>query len=183
MPDPRHAIDDLVAWLRVVLDEDERAAKRASESSPNWQYDGTNPRGPRVVVGRDTDDIWTRNINSAVWECDDELDGCIELADTWAAEAEHMARHDPAAVLADIAAKRAVLELHAIVWRDITWLEREDDQLAEAIDELPVCGLCVPRHSSFQSRDAVPEGPCRTIRLLATGYTERPGYDPEWGPE
>jgi hypothetical protein len=63
-----------------------------------------------------------------------------------------------------------MLELHHIVWRDIGWFSEEGGELVEEAAELPVCGLCIPRHSSFRLREDVPEGACQTIRLLAEGY-------------
>lgn len=76
----------------------------------------------------------------------------------------------PAVVLRRCAADREEVELHHIVWRDIGWLEWDEGEHAEMCEELPVCGLCVPRHSSFPTRSDVPEGPCQTIRLRARAY-------------
>lgn len=77
---------------------------------------------------------------------------------------------DERAVLRRCAADREIAELHDIVWRDIGWLAEEDGEVVEEEAELPVCGLCVERHSSFPRREDVPVGPCRTVRLLARGY-------------
>ncbi|MEU2724095.1 hypothetical protein [Streptomyces smyrnaeus] len=68
---------------------------------------------------------------------------------------------------ADIDARQRLLELHGIVYRDVMWLAADG---AEETAELPVCGHCVPRHSSFPSRAEVPEGPCLTLRLLALAF-------------
>lgn len=157
--------DPLVEWLRGVLDEDERRAKAASEASPDWSYDGTSPKGPRVVVGPDTDDIWTRNINSSVWDCDDPEDGCEELAAHWEAEAEHMVDHDPAAVLADIAAKRAILDwcTEVIGDRDLTTV----DQFGSLRQDPQALAVTLA---------------AETVRLLAWADADRPGYRDEWRP-
>ena len=90
----------------------------------------------------------------------------------------HIARHDPARVLREVEAKRRTMELHGIVHRDIMWLESG----AETTAELPVCGLCVPRHSAYRDRDDVPEGPCATLRLLALPYADHHDYRPQWQP-
>lgn len=89
---------------------------------------------------------------------------------------------DPATTLADIGAKRAVLDLHGIIWRDIGWLEYDEGEWVEASAELPVCVYCVPRHSSFRTRDEVPQGPCQTVRRLATAYAAHSDYRDEWTP-
>lgn len=65
-----------------------------------------------------------------------------------------------------IEAHRKIVDLHAIVWRDIGWLADGDEEYAE----IPVCGLCVPKHAHFSSRDEVPEGPCQTVKIVAEGY-------------
>lgn len=53
---------------------------------------------------------------------------------------------------------------HYIVHRDIGWLEDDDGELVECYAELPVCGVCVPRHSHFPTRADVPTGPCVFMR-------------------
>lgn len=90
----------------------------------------------------------------------------------------HAALWDPARVLADIDAKRQLLDEHYEVHRDIGWLHDGD----EASDELPVCGCCVPKHSHFRTRTDVPIYPCRTVRLLALPYAGRDGYQDSWRP-
>jgi len=85
-------------------------------------------------------------------------------------------------MLADIEAKRAILALHGIIWRDIGWLQLDDGELVEASAELPVCQRCVPKHSSFRTWQDVPEGACKTVRLIASAYRERLGYRDEWRP-
>lgn len=81
-------------------------------------------------------------------------------------------------VLTDVAAKRAILAEHATMYRSIGWLEDGD----EAGSELSVCGRCVSKHSYYASRADVPEGPCRTARLLALPYADHPDYDASWRP-
>lgn len=87
-----------------------------------------------------------------------------------AADAKHIALHDPSSVIRHCKADRELVELHGIVWRDIGWLEWDEGEHAEMYEEIPVCGLCVPKHSSFPRREDVPEGPCRTVRILAEAY-------------
>jgi small-conductance mechanosensitive channel len=84
---------------------------------------------------------------------------------------------DPEVVLRRCAAARELVDLHGIVWRDVGWLAVEDGEIAEEEAELPVCGLCVPRHSSFERRENVPEGPCATLRLVAAAFGIEDGQE------
>lgn len=72
--------------------------------------------------------------------------------------AEHIARHDPARVLAECAAKRAIVELH---WTAI-------DQTG-AVDGPPLCNECGGDY-----------WPCQTLRLLALPFASHPDFDPAW---
>lgn len=94
----------------------------------------------------------------------------------------HIARWDPERALAECDAKRRILDEHGIVYRDIGFLEEDGDELVDATEEIPVCGRCVPKHSSFNRREDIPIGPCRTVRLLALPVADRPGYLEEWRP-
>jgi hypothetical protein len=94
-------------------------------------------------------------------------------------------RFDPARVLAECEAKRAIVELHrpapsasfhhgsntgsVAAWAAVT--DPEEDLEADAACE--TCG-------EF-SEYAVP-WPCQTLRLLALPYADHPDYDEEWRP-
>jgi len=69
--------------------------------------------------------------------------------------ARHIARHDPARVLAECAAKRAIVALHAVIPR--------------------------PDDASYCEEDEAPF-PCPTLRALALPYAEHPDYDEAWRP-
>nr|MDT0658045.1 DUF6221 family protein [Micromonospora sp. DSM 115978] len=82
--------DDLTAWLREQLDEDERVARAAgakwyTDSDGNIREDAPDGTSPYVACGS--------------------YGGGLE--DAYQA---HIARHDPARVLAEVAAKRAILD-------------------------------------------------------------------------
>jgi hypothetical protein len=69
---------------------------------------------------------------------------------------------------------------HAIVYRQIGYLEEGEEQSAE----LPVCGQCVPKNAHFARREDVPEGACTmghasipvetAAALVALGWTPPP---------
>lgn len=158
-------MDALLQFLRARLDEDEEIARAATwdEHSGVWTARPPQARHERYTVVDYLDD------------------GVVvvtpENADTEGV-GEHIARHDPARILREVTAKRGTIELHGLVYRNVTWLEGG----AETTAELPVCGHCVPRHSAYRDRDDVPEGPCTTLRLLAYAYADHPDYRPRWDP-
>jgi len=166
-------VDDLVTWLRGVLAETERLTRAANQA---YRY------APGAVPP-DGGVHW-RWVDGEQWETVD-LDAAEEFVSeaghpSWLATVEewqtsydrtmprsyvesavevdiHAARlialHDPAAVLADIAAKRAILDEIVPALEGYEW-----DAVAE--------------RSTTE----------RLVRLLASAYADRPGYQEAWGP-
>lgn len=140
---------DIAAFLTARLDEDERGAHaacgfhdfkpyRAAKSLPyNWRA-YVNP-GAEVVHGSG------------------------ELAATARAPevAAHIARHDPARVLREVAAKRRVLARH------------HDDG-----DGCYGCGF-----GSDEERMVKDVNDCPELRDMASIYTDHPDHDPAWSVE
>jgi hypothetical protein len=122
---------DLVEFVRAALDEDERVA-RAAEPAPWTAHEEAADPDEGYVAGPDG---YVLVYN----------EGTVSLG-----TAAHIARHDPARVLADVAAKRAILELH------------------NAVPEEEYC-------SEDEQRK-----PCQTLRLLAQPFAGRPGWREEW---
>lgn len=84
---------DLITWLRAQLDEDRRVALNAGHDAPTWTYD------------RDA-----FSVASSAWPIASKRgDGSMPLCDV---DGEHIARWDPARVLAEVEAKRLLLDLH-----------------------------------------------------------------------
>jgi hypothetical protein len=140
--------DDPVTWLRAQLDEDERLAQEAADGDGGTWY-----MGERWNVFRDEDVA---------------PEGCgdvhrLVVYGNVRSQSEHIARHDPARVLAEVAAKRAILDLHDP--NDTTGKRRWCVGCIEP--DLP--GLMVRM-------------PCQHARLLAAPYADRPGYRNEWAP-
>lgn len=128
----------IVEFLTARLDERETIAREAQEDTsdgreepPRWKWTGHEG----VYAGR---------LAIAV-------DGFGYMDDT---VGKHIARHDPAYVLADIAAKRKILALH------------EEKSHRE-------CRLCEPHD---------PDWPCRTVRTFAAPFASHPDYDESWRP-
>jgi hypothetical protein len=141
----------LVEFLTARLDEDEASARAASPSP--WQYGDVDS-----VAGGSLYDA-TRMIGDLHYEQPDDHDGSIVrhlLSGEADANGAHIARHDPARVLADVKAKRAIVELRAA----LSQMDRADDRWEAG---------------QIQSADFA-------VRHLATAYADHPDYRQEWKP-
>lgn len=126
-------MDDLVRWLSEQLDADERIARRAGDSFRQIGDTG-------VIVATEGD---------RAEEC---------ASANWAGIAEHIVEHDPARVLRETAAKRAILAWH----RQPTQTEFSDGTY---------------RTMGCRCYDG---WPCTTLRALAAPYVDRPGFREDW---
>ena len=139
----------IVEFLEARLTEDEAAANAVWPDRGGWAYDRdrfevrTASGDPVASVARyRTEDGWT---HTTILE----------------AEGEHIARHDAARVLREVAAKRAILEYHATTLHEATPLRRQsmsDEQFARVLDAE------------------------RTLGWLAAVYSDHPEYREEWRP-
>jgi hypothetical protein len=130
--------DDLVAFLTARLDGDEAAAKAALSDAPApWRADGH----------------WV--LDSA--ECGFMVDEINPSGETPA----HVARHDPARVLREVEAKRALMTGTA------SWLDAaEDDSWHErGVGDQPPY-----------------EGSVLLLKTLAAVWSDHPDYRQEWRP-
>ncbi|MFF9631749.1 DUF6221 family protein [Streptomyces fradiae] len=170
-------VDDLIEFLRARLDEDAERARAAAArpdaaSEEAWRVSGSHSDAGGTY--------WSVTAGVMGQEVVELVGGGMSGGGAHTeGMAEHIARHDPARVLAEVDAKRRLLDLHALVHRDVLWLDSEG---GEATEEIAVCGHCVPRHSCFSDRGAVPQGGCATLRLLATPYADHPDYRNDWRP-
>jgi hypothetical protein len=138
---------DIVAFLTRCLDEDQQRAEACavpggwqiresdtqSSAEGEWTIFGVTAEGTIAeIVG----DGWE---GGGVWQQPD---------------AEFIAANSPARVLADIAAKRQLLKVHA------------GDHVCAGWEG----------ESYFDDGDG-----CLTARLMAAPYADRPGYNPAWG--
>jgi len=133
------AMDELITFLRRQLDDDERVAH--ATLGVNVRADLINGKpAPRWVSRGDS-----------VWDTND----IPRVKGTWAREAEHIARWDPARVLAEIQAKRRILD-----WAEAA--QREFDR----------AGLRTPTPTTSE--------PMYFAALLAQPYAGRDGWREEW---
>lgn len=77
-------------------------------------------------------------------------------------------RFAPVRVLAECAAKRKILDAH----RHMPAVRQDGSERHDF-----GCWTC---HADTHCGDTVAWGWCDTVRLLASVYADRPGYDPEW---
>jgi len=134
---------ELIERIRAVLDEDARLARAAAVALAKHEY---LPQEGKADVTSD----WTAMRSVSRWMvavADPDWDRCV--ADRiWTEVAAHMARHDPARVLRQIAAHRKLLDFYqeADQWYnanrtapagEITGLVRAIEFLAEALGITP----------------------------------------------
>lgn len=138
-------MDDLIAFLRARIDEDEADAL-AVGGDKSWFLYLEGGQDGWAVEGQDTGEL-----------------GCIVGSE---ALGHHIVRHDPARVLADVAAKRQIIELHS-----------PDG------DFLPACKTCscAGALACMDCHETV-EWPCPTAKMLALPYADHPDYRQEWRP-
>jgi hypothetical protein len=150
--------------------EVERLARRA-DTLQRWQAVTNAPYGPQVRVGDgpdigDSSPEWRRDVNVQVWQCDDEQDGCPDMARGWIAEAEHIAAHDPDRVLRRVEADRQIVALHhPLEYR--------------GLGDPPGCAVCSWRDDQDELHG---DWPCPTLRLLGAVDDDHPDYQLEWRP-
>lgn len=146
------SVDDLSAFLRAQWDADEAAAQAVlGVNVVAAMKRGKEP--PRWVPSPEGD--------AAIWD----TNGIPQVKSVWARPRDHILRHDPARVLADVEAKRRILDEHTIeqsygIGPEMTRVK------------IDVCSTCRNKHGI----------PCITVRLLALPYADHPDYREEWRP-
>lgn len=141
-------MSDLVEFLRARLDEDEAAARKAAAlcschpPAMSWTFrDGNESTDGRILVVDEPHPTLKRKIGRR-WN--GSYEGLFM--------AEHIVRHNPARVLAEVAAKRQI-----IVWHEVASESPELDRDAWQIMR-------------------------QTLLQLATPYADHPSYDERWRP-
>ena len=143
------AVDELITWLRAQLDEDERVARAASVGP--WltkRADSVYADETTVVLQPGPLPDWATLVVPPQEEGGEGIDP---------GNAEHIARWDPARVLAEIDAKRRILEIHHHI-------ECQHDRYGPDGD----CAECGNEY------------PCETVHLLAQPYAGHDGWREEW---
>lgn len=148
-------MSDLVAFLSARLGDDEATAKAASPGPWFSWIEGRDGRGGDSFIGTEGEADLYVSVGKGYHP-------------KWEADQDFIARHDPARVLAEVEAKRAILAGHAPGY-PVTYPKPSGQ---------PTCGVC---HAG--GWDWEPENwPCLTVRALAAVYSDHPDYDPAWAP-
>lgn len=148
-------MSDLVEFLKARLDEDEQAAQAATPSP--WRID---PRNPNVILeptpidsvgmaGERQHNIFTGQVSSRFGQAK------LDVA--------HIVRHDPARVLAEVAAKRRIIEALGIAERNVAKVRRT-----------------APDYRSVRVAEAESDAMLHAVRLLAHPYADHPDYREDW---
>jgi hypothetical protein len=154
--------DTLVTWLRTQLDDDERAARAAAAlcgcdpAAPRWEFADDEHEGRIVITDHPHPAI--RHQLTRRWN--------RSYPDMFAAR--HIVRWDPAHVLAEVEAKRRLLELHCCAGI-LTGAGYADGGFTWCT----TCGGGGPNEYPT-------EWPCPTLRLLVLPYAGRAGWREEW---
>jgi hypothetical protein len=135
---------NLIEFLRARLDEDAEVARGASPGP--WSPDAEHYE----VVAVDGETV---------------ADGFALSNRQLRATVDHIARHDPVRVLAEVDAKRRILD--------------------EVVDEATGLDMSVDGDRRVGPRDTTTEPYLGTVllRLLALPYAEHPDYREEWRPQ
>lgn len=178
--------DDIVAFIRQRLEDDERMARACGDGvtwsvmhRSDWRTGDSDALDPDCAASNcDCCGIDGDNADSSAG---------MRIYDEGGhdnADAEHIARHDPARVLREVEAKRRILAFH----RHLRFTEPLDinskfeEDRRPAFDEAPRyvgCEVC-----SFDSRyeEVYPSWWCAHVRLLALPHADHPDYRTEWSP-
>jgi hypothetical protein len=173
---------EIAEFLRACFAED-RAVALAAAPGP-WEFDGVSsaltPSGPQGIVVRKYMDGAT-SVRESVAKtalCGDRVDGKPTAA--------HIARWDPAHVIAECDAKLRIVDAESrrrrtkdnVIatsrnsfddWVDVTWADERGWPQEERI-----------RQAEFTERFTEPSPPSETLKLIALPYADRPGYREEW---
>ncbi|THA82739.1 DUF6221 family protein [Streptomyces sp. A0592] len=157
-------MDDLVQFLRARLDEDEQAA-RAATGGP-WVLD--DERHAEQILTADESVVV---VGGSRWS------GEAPVFET-TADGLHIARHDPARVLAEVDAKRRILLLHnipAVVSPKMAALGLREGEAPEDDRRCAGCGL-----DNMDDPITPDVNACPILRALALPYAGHDDFKEEW---
>lgn len=137
-------MDDLVTFLRARLDEDEAVARRA-------------PDAPWFVPEWGASSVYLSGTGA----------GPLLRGSGGGTTAAHVVRHQPARVLAEVRAKRWIVELH---------------QPTFAVLDQQECQVCLSDREPYPEMWCGDDYPCPTLRLLAAPFASHQDYRTEWAP-
>src|SRR5512139_2667273 len=144
-------MDDLIAFLKARLDEDERVAKAAVQGP--WYLNSESYA--ETIYG--ADDIAV--VAGGKWGGEASVFASDE-------DAIHIARWDPARVLAEVEAKRRIIARHQ----------------SRQSGRWKICMNCRPIDPEYPDHLTEAVWPCPDLRDAAAPYADHPDYQQEWRP-
>ena len=136
----------LTEFLLARIGEDEADARKAVDDDESWRHEGEGVLTQYSVSGG-------HEISS----------GWLSMGHRFEA-GDHIARHNPARVLAECEAKRSIVAEHTRPGWTVT------------------CPRCLGDQPELASGTAWRAAPCPTLRALALPYADHPDYREEWRP-
>lgn len=182
-------MDDLVVWLRAQLDEDERLAKAATPG--RWMAGDQIPGLPQDFVHA----IDYRPEGYSQGQHVAETICILGGTGPWVAQlrgsgfpianARFIAEHDPARVLAEVEAKRRILNWCEQQTRLVDYPSAEQARPREAhrAADGHVYAHAGPDVGWIRLREQATRAEAHKVaQLLAVPYSHRPGYQESWRP-
>lgn len=163
----------IIEFLNARLREDEATARAAVDPTrpgTHWHW-VTNATDTPVVAGDLAEAQQHQPVSLRTVEESLTVVGALPAVVLHGEEVhpgagDHIARHDPARVIREVRAKRALLTHHRPV----------------SVDGLhPWCRICV--HTDPEVGTHHEPWPCPTVRVFAAPYADHPDYAPEWAPQ
>lgn len=173
---------DIVAFLRERLDEDEQVARKAASlcgchpPALSWRF-GDETTDGRILIEDDPH----RETDASPSRLHKRWNGSYANLFT----AQHIARHDPARVLREVEAKRAILgrHQHHRFTEPLDANSKFEEDHRAAFDEPPRYVGCVACSYDYRYEEVYPSWWCEHVRLLAAPYSDHPDYrQEEWAP-
>ncbi|MCW2092498.1 UNVERIFIED_ORG: hypothetical protein M2328_005778 [Rhodococcus erythropolis] len=158
-------MSEIVKFLEARLAEDEAIALKAGGSEAEWLYraEYDNETGNEVVWANSRSEEWLGPAQKEPYVSYGRYvtmdhEGCLPAVDE--DDGTHIARHDPARILREVAAKRVIIE---------------------AADEATGYDMQVDGEFRVGSRNMVEEPYVGDVilRALAAAYSDHPDYSPD----
>lgn len=163
---------DIAAFLTARFDEEHAEAIAAQEADPApWRANTTN-RGSTEQRHEHGSGLVIAGDDTALWDCEGSNTLCMT-----APTARHVARWDPGRVLADIKAKRAVVEDYVLTCR---YRDEAATRIQRARESGQIDSAALDDWHRADREASILEG---VVQRLASPYAEHPDYDPSWSTE
>ncbi|MFD6517323.1 DUF6221 family protein [Rhodococcus sp. NPDC060176] len=156
-------MSEIVEFLEARLAEDEAVALKAGGSEAEWLYraEYDNETGNEVVWANSRSEEWLGPAQKKPYVSYGRYvtmdhEGCLPAVDE--DDGTHIARHDPARILREVAAKRAIVKAY------------EDADIRA--------------HDTYGGYEDILNGESngleRALELLTAAYSDHPDFDPDW---